>query len=198
MPHRVARWCLGLLLLFPTPAAAEWHFTPMVGMTFKGDTTLLINFDSGASRRHNNFGGAISLLGNGILGLEAIGVWTPGFFQAENPVLVEKSRVTALMANAIVTTPKRWTEYSLRPFVSGGVGAMRVMQTDVSRVQPYDETFKSFNVGGGAVGFLTQRTGVRFDLRYYRTLSGVPLSVFAVGEPSLRYMTASIGVVLRR
>ena len=197
MLRRVAGGCLGFLLS-AAPLAAEWHFTPMVGMTFKGDTTLLIDFDSGASRRHNHFGGAVSLLGDGILGLEAIGVWTPGFFQAENPVVVEKSRVTALMANVVVTAPKRWTEYSLRPFVSGGLGAIRVMQTDSSRVQPYDETFKSFNIGGGAVGFFSQRTGVRFDLRYYRTMRGIPDEVFAIGEPSLRYMTASIGVVLRR
>ena len=51
------------------------------------------------------------------------------------------------------------------------------------------------NVGGGAVGFLSDHVGVRFDLRYFRNIKGVSqedLEDFPVtlGEPvRLRYWT---------
>lgn len=197
MQARVTGCCLALLLC-AAPVAAEWHFTPFAGVTFKGDTSLLIDFDSAAAKRHTALGGAVGLLGDGVFGVEAIGLWVPGFFQTGAGTLVEQSRVTSFMGNVVVTAPRRWTEYSLRPFVSGGVGVIQAKSIDANRVRPYDSTFKSFNVGGGAVGFFSQRTGVRFDLRYYRTMRGLPPELFAVGEPRLRYMTASIGVVLRR
>lgn len=170
----------------------------MAGLTFKGHTTL-IDFDSAATKRHTALGGAVGWLSDGVFGVEAIGLWVPGFFQTGTSDLIEQSRVMSLMGNVVVTAPRRWTEYSLRPFVSGGVGVVRAKSIDRLRVLPFDATFNSVNVGGGAVGFLTQRTGVRFDLRYYRTMRGQPDEEFAIGgEPRLRFMTASIGVVLRR
>ena len=58
------------------------------------------------------------------------------------------------------------------------------------------------NLGGGAVGFLSDRVGVRFDLRYFQNISSVPdedLSLLTLGDPlRLRYWTASFGVVFRK
>jgi len=49
------------------------------------------------------------------------------------------------------------------------------------------------------VGFLTNRTGLRFDLRYYRHLK--PVAAESEGESfgdiELSYWTATIGVVFR-
>ena len=55
-----------------------------------------------------------------------------------------------------------------------------------------------FNVGGGAIGFLTKRTGVRFDLRYSSTLRGTDQGLMAIGPARLHYLSASVGVVMRR
>ena len=55
-----------------------------------------------------------------------------------------------------------------------------------------------YNIGGGAIGFLTRNTGVRFDLRYYSTVKGTDHGPIAVGgDVHVRYMTASIGLVIR-
>ena len=195
------------LLTVPRAAAAEWHITPMIGVTFAGRTTL-IDPQLAASKRHVNLGGALSLLGAGVFGAETIVTITPGFFQTDRTPLdsavgrveIDSSRTVSWMANAVLTTPRRWTEYSLRPFVSAGLGVLHASQTPQAddRGLPVRATMAGFNVGGGAIGFLTKRTGVRFDLRYSSTLRGTDQGLMAIGPARLHYMTASVGLVIRR
>lgn len=184
------------LLGFPGMAAAEWHFTPMLGSTFVGRTTL-IDLEAATGKRHKNVGGSVALLGGGVLGVEGLVVWTPGFFQTGNQDLIKSSRTLALMGNIMVTAPRRWTEYTLRPFVSGGFGLLNASRTELHAVFPSQVNTSGYNIGGGAIGFFTQRTGVRFDLRYYNNLAKSE-NAAAIGPLQLRYMTVSVGVVLRR
>jgi hypothetical protein len=185
-----------LALAFPLSAAAEWHFTPMLGTTFFIKTSV-VDLDAATDQIHRNFGGSVALLGSGIFGAEGLIVWTPGLFTGDKG-LVKDSRVISVMGNVLVTTPRRWTEYSLRPFVSGGFGLVHVTNTDVAKVFPFDSNLPAFNIGGGAIGFLSKRTGIRFDLRYYSNLARSDEGPVAVGRVHIRYMTASVGVVLRR
>ena len=180
----------------PAVAAADWHFTPMAGVTFHGNTNI-IDFEQATTRVHSQFGGAVTLLGDGPIGVEAIYVQTHRFFQHDDSLVV-KGRSLALMANAVLTTPRRWTEYSLRPFVSGGLGFMHASLLDASGLLPVRSNLGAFNVGGGAVGFLSPRTGLRFDLRYYSNLHPIDQGAVAFGRVHLSYMTASVGIVLRR
>ena len=56
-----------------------------------------------------------------------------------------------------------------------------------------------FNLGVGAIGFFTERTGVRFDFRYHSTFRRSEDILSVDTESSyLRYMTASVGIVWRR
>lgn len=197
--------CL-LIILTPRSARAEWHITPIVGATFFGNTTLP-DLEFATDNVHNTFGGAVSLLGGGLLGVESVFSWTPGFFnddQAPNQ-LVKSSRLVTLMGNVVLTAPRRWTEYSLRPFVSGGVGWVQVSTTEErpavipgEPILPINNNLVGFNIGGGAVGFLTPRTGVRFDVRYYSNLKPTDEGPVAFGNVRIRYLTASVGIVLRR
>jgi hypothetical protein len=183
-----------LALAFPQSAAAEWHFTPMLGTTFFIKTSL-IDPDAATDQSHRNFGGSVALLGAGIFGAEGLVVWTPGFFTGDKG-LVESSRSIAAMGNVVVTTPRRWTEYSLRPFVSGGLGSIHTSRTE--DVFPDNRNIPAFNIGGGAIGFLSKRTGLRFDLRYYSSLARSDEGNVSFGRVYIRYMTVSVGVVLRR
>jgi hypothetical protein len=180
-------------------ASAEWLFAPMVGITFHGDTSL-VDPQLAAGKSHLQVGGAVTLVGSGLLGVEAVTVFTPSFFRndAGPDILLEHGRSFALMGNVVLTAPKRWTEYSLRPFVSGGFGLLRASQLDVSGVTPVESNLGGYNIGVGAVGFLSQRTGLRFDLRYYSSLNRPDQGPIAFGPVHLSYLTASIGVVLRR
>jgi hypothetical protein len=178
----------------------------MIGVTFSGRTTLIDPQDAAGSA-HVDVGGAVTLLGAGILGAEAIVVLTPGFFQKDQSGLsadtgrveIKSSRTMAIMGNAVVTTPRRWTEYSLRPFLSGGFGLLHASQTPVVEVFPLHPSMAGFNVGAGAIGFLSPRTGVRFDLRYYGTVHGTDRGPgVSVGLARLHYMSAAVGLVIRR
>jgi hypothetical protein len=194
----VALCCVCVVWPSATAAAAEWHITPMVGLTFRGNTSI-IDPESAATNTHPQLGGSVALVGRGIFGAEAITSLTPGFFQAGKDIIAS-SRSFALMGNAFVTLPQRITEYSLRPYVSGGVGLLRVTKEEppTRNVFPLNANFAGLNIGGGAVGFLSAHTGVRFDFRYYSTLHSYDLGGEALGTAHLRYLTLSVGVVLRR
>lgn len=194
--------CGFCLFALPVPAAAEWHFTPMIGITFAGKTTLQ-DFENATGEVHPNIGGGVTFLTSGVIGVEGIAVMTPGFFQAGRLDLVESSRATAVMGNVMLTVPQKWTEYSLRPFVSGGLGLLRTSQTDRTGQISITSNVTGFNIGGGAVGYFSKRTGIRFDVRYYSNLHGVDQrasddGAVSLGDVHLRYMTASVGIVLRR
>ena len=201
MRRAAAAFCF-CLLAAPVPAVAEWHITPMVGMTFAGKTTIQ-DFENATGSIHPHVGVSVTYLTSGILGIEGLAVVTPGFFQSGDQGLIESSRSTALMGNVMLTVPSRWAEYSLRPFVSGGLGLLRTTQNDPLDQLGVTTNVAGFNIGGGAMGYFSNRIGVRFDLRYYSTLHGVDErasddGAVGIGPVRLRYMTATVGVVIRR
>ena len=100
--------CCALLAVTPRPAAAEWHFIPNVGLTFAGKTSL-VDLEQATDNVHRNIGGTVTLLGQGIVGVESVFVATPGFFQSTDDI-VTSSRTIAFMGNVVLTTPRRWTE----------------------------------------------------------------------------------------
>ena len=198
------------VLLTPARAGAEWHFTPMGGYTMFGNTSF-VDPEQGTGKRHLHAGGSVAWLSRGIFGLEALGIWTPEFFEGKQSLLgsidaIDSSRTVSLMGNVVLTLPQRWTEYGLRPFVSGGWGLLhsstRSARSAGGALAPgdvftFDVNLSGFNVGGGAIGFISPRTGVRFDVRYHSTLRRTG-DAPSFGPAHLRYMTASLGVVLRR
>jgi hypothetical protein len=212
--RRTLTLCCLCLLLAPASAHAEWHFSPILGATFAGNTTLL-DLQHGTGKRHLNFGAFVSRFGKGVLGVEGFAIYTRHFFEFDGPrdaadpvaPAIERSYSLSAQANVVVTAPKRWTEYFLRPYVSAGFGLLRAVSIDQpdagasSSVFPLQTTMPAFNIGGGAIGFLTQRTGVRFDLRYHAGLRRDPGEAapnVLAPELHLRYMTAAIGIVIRR
>jgi len=201
--------CFLMAAALPRAAAAEWHLTPLFGFTFKGSTTLSneqgtpdddFTAVSAVSRVHWNFGGSAVLIGSWPIGVEALVLYTPGFLQTESEVpFLQSSRTTALMGNLVLATPRRWNEYGLRPFVSGGFGLLRVSADD-QPVNLWDSPVNllGYNVGGGAIGFITDRTGLRFDLRYFSHVRpGKERIGLSFGPIELSYWNAAIGIVFR-
>lgn len=184
------------------PAHAEWQLTPLFGFTFKGDTTLIGESDellgSPANRVHWNFGGSVVFIGSWPIGVEALFLSTPGFLEQDDAVqFLQSSRTTALMGNLVLATPRSWNEYGLRPFVSGGFGLLRTSADDIADIwEPVN--LLGFNVGGGAVGFLSERTGLRFDLRYFKHVKPAdPVLGVSLGRIELSYWNAAIGFIIR-
>ena len=195
-----------LVAALPVRARAEWQFTPFVGQTFKGSTTL-IDTEQAFDDTRWNIGGVVRVVGSTPFGVESLFVYTGGVFQhptlATSQIQVISSRMYAWMGNAVLTTPLSVNRYGLRPFVSGGLGVIHVSRRDILDAVPIRVDLLGMNAGGGAVGFLTDRVGLRFDLRYFRNIRGVPdkdleVPVTALGESiRVRYWTAAVGVVFK-
>lgn len=177
---------------------------PHIGVSFGGDTNL-VNLDDPlqpAGRKKTFWGGGVGLVGPGIIGFEGDFAFAPGFFQNDDAnSLVKSSRVTTLMGNVLLLAPLRWTGYSLRPFAVGGFGLIKASSSDKADLLPFTRNMRGFDVGGGVVGFLTERTGVRWDLRYFRTASATDVENpvnFGGDAPRLSFWRASMAVVIRR
>ncbi len=180
-----------------TPCYADWYVMPFIALDFAGDTNV-VDLEDAAPEKHFSFGGTVTLLGDGVLGFEGDFGYAPGFFERGiDPPLVTSSSVTTLVANVVVAVPRRWTGYSLRPYVSGGFGAMRVSIEDVLNLFRVTTTLPALNVGGGALGAIGDRFGVRWDIRYLRGARGADESGVSFGSTKLSFWRASMALLIR-
>lgn len=194
---RSARVVAALILwLSPSSAAADWLLTPFIGSSFAPETTFLI-FEDGAGRTLT-LGGSLVLLGDGILGLEADIGHTPGFFEGNDPLgLVLTSRVTTLTGSVILAVPLSVTRESLRPYLVIGTGLMQARSKHAAGLFPVDRNLLGVTIGAGAIGMVSPRTGLRFDVRYLKAASGADGPFARAGLSRLSFWRGTAGVVLR-
>jgi hypothetical protein len=185
-----------LVMVSASPARAEWFVTPFLGLKFAGDTNF-VDLEQGASNTKVTLGASAGVVGEGAFGVETEFGYSPRFFERSSGSLIARSSVLTLMGNVIITAPRALTGYSLRPFVSGGGGLMKVRIHDVADVLSVDANLFGINVGGGAVGVLTTRTSVRFDLRFFKSVSTEDEASVGFGPTRLSFWRASIGLVIR-
>jgi hypothetical protein len=209
------RWVLHLLtatlvLAFAAELRADWYLTPFAGMKFGGSTTLIdpenaaggqFNPDARSLRKWT-WGASGTWLSTGVLGFEGDLAIIPGYFDADPPPggqqLVLSSRVTTLLLNALFAAPLDLTRDSLRPYVSGGFGLMRASTEQVPAELGYTRNLSAINVGGGVIGMLSRRTGVRWDVRYQRGIGSAEGGDTSTGGPArLSFWRANMGVVLK-
>lgn len=183
-------------------ASAEWLFTPLIGFKFGGTSRpspTFVDSDFSEGRRKLLIGGSVAFLSDEILGIEADYSFIPGYFQGATDINVVSSAVTTLMGNVIVAVPLSVTQYSLRPYVIGGVGLIRAKSDvveNLNAVLGVSENLFGLNVGGGAIGALTNRTSVRFELRHFTNLGGEESAV-GFGRARLSFWRATVGVAFR-
>ena len=196
MIRRLAVALLLLLWIPPADARADWLVTPFLGYSFAGESTLLI-FEEGAGRKLA-LGASVALLSDGIFGLEVDVGHQPRFFEGSNPFgLVLTSRVTTLSGNVIVAAPLAVTHDSLRPYLVGGLGLMEARSKHAAGLFPVDKDLLGLSIGAGAIGFLTERTGLRFDFRHVKAISGENGPFARPGVSRLSFWRATTGVTIR-
>jgi hypothetical protein len=195
-PGRVLLLTVVCVLADASYARADFLITPFVGSVFGGRTTLL-DLDTGAAAaRHWTFGGSAAWLSDQVLGVEADFATVPGFFQNSSGTgLITGSRVTTLTGNVLAAVPLSVTRESLRPYVIGGLGLMHATADDLIGLNESGD-WLGLHVGGGAIGLITERAGVRFDLRHCRALSR-DSTLRGERASKLSFWRASIGVTLR-
>jgi hypothetical protein len=177
-------------------ARADFLITPFVGSAFGGRTTLLDLDIGAASAKHWTFGGSAAWLSDYVIGVEADFATVPGFFQNSSGTgLVTGSRVTTLTGNVLAALPLSVSRESLRPYVSGGLGLIHAAAEDLIGLNESGD-WLGLQVGGGAIGLITERAGVRFDLRHSRALSR-DTTLRGERTSKLSFWRATVGVTLR-
>jgi hypothetical protein len=175
----------------PVSAAADGFVSPYLGVRFASDTTVR---EQAADRNKVTFGSSVGLLTDRVVGVEADVGFVPGFFQRG---LTSSGLVMTMMGNVIVATPLGVAQYGLRPYFIGGVGLLHARVASTLVGTP-NSTFFGMNVGGGAIGPLTRRTSVRFDVRYFKNLSHDEDAEDIAGNPAdLGFWRATVGLSFR-
>jgi hypothetical protein len=189
-----------LLLAWARPARAQdLLFIPYLGFTFAGGSSLFADLEQGSGESASALGGSVSVIGAGILGVEADIGYVPGFFErGEREIVVPGSFVTSLTGSVVITLPLAITRESLRPYLVAGGGLIRAEARDIQSQFPIRSTMPAIDLGGGAVGFLSNTVGVRFDLRYIRSLGqGDDALAMADVGARVRFWRGSVGLVLK-
>jgi opacity protein-like surface antigen len=108
-------------------------------------------------------------MGGGIFGAEFGFNFTPEFVQdtATTPDVSQAS----FMGNLIVGIPIGGQGGQVRPYVTGGVGLMRVSADQSELFDRFSSNDFAVNFGGGIMAFFTDHVGIRGDLRYFRALT---------------------------
>jgi hypothetical protein len=186
-----------LLVLQPTTGWAEWQLKPYLGATFGGTSNFfLFNEEEAAGKRKFAIGGSATWLGN-FVGIEGDVARVPGFFETADDVLLESGSVTMLTGNVVLTLPRKMTQYGLRPYLVGGGGIVGV---NINRGEGLLDVGTSLGVldfGGGATGFLTDRIGLNWDVRYFRSVGGKDDTGLTIGKEQISFWRATMGVAIR-
>ncbi len=189
--------------------AADTHAdilaVPFVGGTFKAQTTLpvfgLPTIDPGALSRTLVLGVAGMWLSPGVLGVEGELAHAPRFFNLEGQPALVGSNVTTVTGSLVLTAPLSLTRESLRPYLLGGLGLLHVGVADLVSINPVDRNLLGLSLGGGVIGMVTDRTGLRFDIRQLRSVRDdeAPAGglIFSRARVRLSYWRATAGVTIR-
>jgi hypothetical protein len=187
-----------LLLAAPASAraSAEWQFKPFFGALFAGETTL-IDVESAAGNVHPTVGVSTLVIGE-IFGVEGDFGISPGFFSAGGTSVVG-STATTLTGNVVVAVPRRLVQYTLRPYVAAGGGLMHAKSELFLNPLPISTTRPAVDVGVGVTGFLTNRLGLSWDVRYFHTVGGGDADRgVSIGPERLTFWRATMAVAIRR
>ena len=181
-----------VLVLSPAAARADWLFTPNLGTTFGADAS---------GNEHFTYGASIGWMGAGIFGWEADLSYTPEFFEPGDGDFdpVDNSNVVTAMANAIIGIPiGGQTGAGFRPYFAAGMGMMSTNVESSNSLFDVNSNEWGFNLGVGAMGFMTDHVGFRGDLRYFRSFQDLEAensTPFSAG--SFDYWRGTAGVTFR-
>ena len=188
----------GLCLTALPSFAGERQIRVFAGATFGGGTTI-VDPEGAVGKANLAIGGNAVFLGE-VFGADVDIADAPGFFQSGDAHLVLGSRVTTLTGNVVVAAPHRLTEYSLRPYIVGGAGLMRIRTTTSFGVFDVSSVVPAVDIGAGLVGFLTKRVGVSWELRRFQSVGHNPDSNPGLsfgGDVRLSFWRATMAVAIR-
>jgi opacity protein-like surface antigen len=185
-----------------SPAAADWLFTPYLGVTFGGAANFgdVGDFEDNFERKVT-FGGSATWMGAGIIGFEADLGTTPNFFEnttGGGDFDFGDSNVTTLMGNLVLGIPVGGQSgVGVRPYGVVGIGLLRSNVSFGGLIDDIDSNELGFNVGGGAHVFFNDNVGIRGDLRYFRGLQDDEENDLDLDLADFDFWRGTVGVTFR-
>jgi opacity protein-like surface antigen len=177
-----------LTLCLARDAAAQIFINPFIG------TTLSSPSPSGDSSKPG-YGVALGSVGT-IIGFETEFAYFPELLDnsANN---IAKNHVFTISGNVLVGP----TIGPVKVYAAGGIGGLTLDVTSVSTAAvpnptSVSDTYFSFNVGGGVIGFFSDHWGVRGDVRYFRAL-GFKIGNENVALDQFDFWRANIGLAIK-
>ena len=191
--------CL-LLLAAAVPARADFFVVPFAGIKFGGSTSI-VDLELAAGTRKLVLGAAAMQIDEGIIGYEVSFANVSGYFSNEDlalrdPLMKTGSYVSDLTGAVVISAPPGMTGGGLRPYAVVGGGLIHAEAEDFLEIFQVRRTVPALTFGGGASGLITNNVGVRFDVRYLRSLSRDDPSIGDVGR-RIDYWRFTIGLLLR-
>lgn len=170
------------LVLAPSVARADTFLSPFVGNLFGKDAV-----DPSFA-----WGGSLSSFGDGLLGFELDFTHAPNFFTpSADFVLIGTNNLTTVVVNLVASVP---AGSAVIPYISAGGGLISSHVTDFGNFSRNDF---GIDIGGGLVVMLSDRLGIRGDLRYFRSLSDENDGFFDFSLGKFDVWRATIGLSLR-
>jgi hypothetical protein len=181
-----------MLALSAGTARADWMFNPHLGTTFGADAN---------GNEHFTYGLSLGWMGAGIFGWEADLSYTPEFFESNDDDFdfTDTNNVVTWMANAIVGIPVGGqTGGGFRPYFTGGVGVLQTNIGDEDDLFNINNDEFGYNLGVGAMGFMSDHVGFRGDLRYFRAFGdSEPDGDVDLDLGNFDYWRGTVGVTFR-
>jgi opacity protein-like surface antigen len=182
-PLRLMAVFTAVLAAASAAAAGDFVVTGNAGGAFGGKT----------DDTRFTWGVDLSSFGNDVFGWELSFSQAPDFFGGPDTPLVPDNNLTTLMANLLAN--KRFGDGWSRLYAAGGIGLIQSHIDETQQLLEVDSNEFGFNVGGGVVLALSDRLGLRGDLRYFRAITDPePDDEFDVDLGSLDFWRASAGL----
>ena len=195
---RIIALAVACAAVHPASASADWFITPFLGIKFASSTSL-VDLELGASNPKMTLGVSATILSDNIVGVEGeLGIFPRFFERSSGGNLIARSNVTTLFGSVMFALPRTITRDSLRPYAIAGVGLIHVGIDDTLGILPVDTNLLGIGIGGGALGRLTNRTSLRFEVRHIRNLVPANENVLDFGTTGrpIKYWRAAVGVSL--
>jgi hypothetical protein len=147
--------CLAIAAV-PATAHADIRLTPFAGVTFGGN----------ADSQQLATGAGMTLMGQ-VVGFEAEFGYSPDFFgEREGIALISDSNVTTFTGSLVIGSGRG----RVRPYAAFGLGLMRVRAETEDLFAEVTANDWAANAGAGLLVVISDRVGLRGDLRYFTRL----------------------------
>jgi len=192
---RVIATALAAITLAPVPARADVLFVPFFGVNFGGDSGK--EFTEAFDTSQYNWGASIAFMGGGVFGFEGDFGFSPDFYGKTE--LGGSSAFTAT-GNLVLGIPfGGQSGFGVRPYGLVGAGVLKSASDFGTDVAEIDDSNMTWSAGGGVLVFFGTSAGIRFDVRYFRTLDDLEILGLPIAESpgKVDFTRGSLGFVLR-